>query len=85
MKPSDSRRPYGAFSDASQTTVSGDTSNFPREHLAARFADDPDEHKRWLIYNDPTAPADVVLKVSHAPNVNVRRSIAGHANLPPDG
>ena len=58
--------------------------NFPREHLASRFADDPDEHKRWLIYNDPTAPADVVLKLSHDPNVNVRRSIAGHPNLPPE-
>lgn len=58
--------------------------NFPREQLAARFADDPDEHKRWLIYNDPTAPADVVLQLSRDPNVNVRRSIAGHANLPPE-
>jgi hypothetical protein len=58
--------------------------NFPREQLAARFADDPDEHKRWLIYNDPTAAADVVLKLSRDPNVNVRRSIAGHPNLSPE-
>jgi len=56
--------------------------NFPRGQLAARFADDPDEHKRWLIYNDLTAAADVVLVLSHDPSVNVRRSIAGHPNLP---
>lgn len=56
--------------------------NFPRHHLAARFADDPDKHRRWLIYQDETAPAATVLALSHDPDVNVRRSIAGHPNLP---
>jgi hypothetical protein len=56
--------------------------NFPRDQLARRFTDDPDAHKRWLIYQDPNAPAEAVLRLSHDPDVGVRRSIATHRNLP---
>lgn len=56
--------------------------NFPHHELARRFAKDPDAHKRWLIYQDPDAPAETVLALSHDPDISVRRSIAAHPNLP---
>ncbi|MGW7059146.1 Mucin-2 [Streptomyces sp. NPDC054904] len=55
---------------------------FPREGLAARYADHPDGHHRRLALRDPAAPPALVERLSHDPEVWTRQAAARDPRLP---
>lgn len=55
---------------------------FPREGLAARYADHPDGNYRRLAIRDPAATPALVERLSHDPAVWTRQAAAGDPRLP---
>ncbi|MFE0455214.1 Mucin-2 [Streptomyces sp. NPDC058914] len=55
---------------------------FPREGLAARFADHPDGIYRQLAVRDPTAGPDLIERLSHDPDVWTRQAATRDPRLP---
>ncbi|MFF3334437.1 Mucin-2 [Streptomyces sp. NPDC002888] len=55
---------------------------FPREGLAARYADHPDGIYRQLAVRDPTAGPDLIERLSHDPDVWTRQAAARDPRLP---
>ncbi|WP_445270600.1 Mucin-2 [Streptomyces sp. DSM 41634] len=55
---------------------------FPREGLAARFADHPDGKYRMLAVRDPAAGPDLIERLSHDPHVWTRQAATCDARLP---
>ncbi|WP_448316021.1 Mucin-2 [Streptomyces sp. CO7] len=55
---------------------------FPREGLAARFADHPDGAHRRLAVRDPAATPELIERLSHDPDVRTRRAAVGDPRLP---
>ena len=56
--------------------------NFPREGLAARYADDPNPIYRHLVVRDPTADPALIERLSHDPDTWTRQSAARDPRLP---
>ncbi|MGW1819515.1 Mucin-2 [Streptomyces sp. NPDC002125] len=55
---------------------------FPREGLAARYADHPDGNYRRLAVRDPAATPALIERLSHDPTVWTRQAAAGDPRLP---
>ncbi|CAO0835527.1 Mucin-2 OS=Streptomyces microflavus OX=1919 GN=Smic_32860 PE=4 SV=1 [Streptomyces microflavus] len=55
---------------------------FPREGLAARYADHPDGNYRRLAVRDPAATPTLIERLSHDPTVWTRQAAAGDPRLP---
>ncbi|WP_203184583.1 Mucin-2 [Streptomyces pratensis] len=55
---------------------------FPREGLAARFADHPDGTYRQLAVRDPAAGPGLIDRLSHDPDTWTRQAAAVHPRLP---
>ncbi|MFC8827399.1 Mucin-2 [Streptomyces sp. NPDC057137] len=55
---------------------------FPREGLAARYADHPDGNYRRLAVRDPAATPVLIERLSHDPAVWTRQEAAGDPRLP---
>ncbi|MFD5987481.1 Mucin-2 [Streptomyces cyaneofuscatus] len=55
---------------------------FPREGLAARYADHPDGHYRRLAVRDPAASPTLIERLSHDPTVWTRQEAVGDPRLP---
>ncbi|MFI8159812.1 Mucin-2 [Streptomyces microflavus] len=55
---------------------------FPREGLAARYADHPDSNYRRLAVRDPAATPTLIERLSHDPTVWTRQAAAGDPRLP---
>ncbi|MFC7843313.1 Mucin-2 [Streptomyces sp. NPDC057382] len=55
---------------------------FPREGLAARYADHPDGNYRRLAVRDPAATPALIERLSHDPKVWTRQAAAGDPRLP---
>ncbi|WP_030545592.1 hypothetical protein [Streptomyces exfoliatus] len=55
---------------------------FPREGLAARYADHPDGHYRRLAVRDPAATPVLIERLSHDPAVWTRQAAARDPRLP---
>ncbi|MFE0337590.1 Mucin-2 [Streptomyces sp. NPDC058955] len=55
---------------------------FPREGLAARYADHPDGKYRRLAVRDPAATPALIERLSHDPVVWTRQAAAGDPRLP---
>ncbi|MGW0615713.1 hypothetical protein [Streptomyces sp. NPDC002788] len=55
---------------------------FPREGLAARYADNPDGNYRRLAVRDPAATPAQIERLSHDPEVWTRQAAAGDPRLP---
>jgi hypothetical protein len=55
---------------------------FPREGLAARYADHPDGNYRRLAVRDPAATPALIERLSHDPAVWTRQAAAGDPRLP---
>ncbi|MEU7028057.1 Mucin-2 [Streptomyces sp. NPDC046275] len=55
---------------------------FPREGLAARYADHPDGAHRRLAVRDPAATPALIERLSHDPAVWTRQAAAGDPRLP---
>ncbi|MFG2986460.1 hypothetical protein ACGFYQ_35315 [Streptomyces sp. NPDC048258] len=55
---------------------------FPREGLAARFADHPDGIYRQLAVRDPTAGPDLIERLNHDPDVWTRQAATRDPRLP---
>ncbi|MEV6332058.1 Mucin-2 [Streptomyces sp. NPDC051909] len=55
---------------------------FPREGLAARYADHPDGHYRRLVIRDPAATPALIERLSHDPPVWTRQAAAADPRLP---
>ncbi|MGR4877933.1 Mucin-2 [Streptomyces sp. LARHCF249] len=55
---------------------------FPREGLAARYADHPDGNYRRLAIRDPAATPALIERLSHDPTVWTRQAAAGDTRLP---
>ncbi|MEW2139475.1 Mucin-2 [Streptomyces sp. NPDC005409] len=55
---------------------------FPREGLAARYADHPDGNYRRLAVRDPAATPELIERLSHDPVVWTRQAAAGDPRLP---
>ncbi|GAA2426332.1 Mucin-2 [Streptomyces coeruleofuscus] len=55
---------------------------FPREGLAARYADHPDGNYRRLVVRDPAATPALIERLSHDPAVWTRQAAAGDPRLP---
>ncbi|WP_432068314.1 Mucin-2 [Streptomyces sp. C10-9-1] len=55
---------------------------FPREGLAARYADHPDGNHRRLVVRDPAATPALIERLSHDPAVWTRQAAAGDPRLP---
>ena len=55
---------------------------FPREGLAARFADHPDGIYRQLTVRDPAAGPDLIERLSHDPDVWTRQAATRDPRLP---
>ncbi|MET8214276.1 Mucin-2 [Streptomyces hirsutus] len=55
---------------------------FPREGLAARYADHPDGIYRQLAVRDPAAGPDLIERLSHDPDVWTRQAAARDPRLP---
>ncbi|MFI8910641.1 Mucin-2 [Streptomyces sp. NPDC053513] len=55
---------------------------FPREGLAARYADHPDGNYRRLAVRDPAATPELIERLSHDPAVWTRQAAAGDPRLP---
>ncbi|MGW2408488.1 Mucin-2 [Streptomyces sp. NPDC001739] len=55
---------------------------FPREGLAARYADHPKGIYRQLAVRDPAAGPDLIERLSHDPDVWTRQAAAGDPRLP---
>lgn len=55
---------------------------FPREGLAARYADHPDGNYRRLAVRDPAATPALIEQLSHDPAVWTRQAAAGDPRLP---
>ncbi|WP_370370252.1 hypothetical protein [Catenulispora sp. GP43] len=58
--------------------------DFPKHGLAARFADDPDPARRWLVSLDPVADPATLIRLLDDPDKHVRQSVVAHRNLPRD-
>ncbi|MEU0276340.1 Mucin-2 [Streptomyces sp. NPDC006307] len=56
--------------------------HFPREGLAARYADHPDGKYRRLAVRDPAATPALIERLSHDPEVWTRQAAAGDPRLP---
>ncbi|GGP97515.1 Mucin-2 [Streptomyces roseolilacinus] len=56
---------------------------FPREGLAARYANHPDGNYRRLAVRDPAATPGLIERLSHDPEVWTRQAAAGDPRLPP--
>lgn len=57
---------------------------FPREGLAARYANHPDGNHRRLALRDPAATPTLVERLSHDPAVRTRQAAVGDPRLPPN-
>ncbi|MFF3291622.1 Mucin-2 [Streptomyces sp. NPDC003023] len=55
---------------------------FPREGLAARYADHPDGNRRRLAVRDPAATPALIERLSHDPAVRTRQAAVGDPRLP---
>ncbi|MFD4031993.1 hypothetical protein ACFWVP_16060 [Streptomyces sp. NPDC058637] len=55
---------------------------FPRDGLAARFADHPDGNYRRLAVRDPAATPVLIERLSHDSAVRTRQAAAGDPRLP---
>ncbi|MFE9940063.1 hypothetical protein [Streptomyces hirsutus] len=55
---------------------------FPREGLAARYADHPDGIYRQLAVRDPAASPDLIERLSHDPDVRTRQEAVRDPRLP---
>ncbi|MFJ6574268.1 Mucin-2 [Streptomyces sp. NPDC091292] len=55
---------------------------FPREGLAARFADHPKGSYRQLAVRDPAAGPDLIERLSHDPELRTRQAAARDPRLP---
>ncbi|MEU8431477.1 Mucin-2 [Streptomyces sp. NPDC029216] len=55
---------------------------FPREGLAARYADHPDGNYRRLAVRDPAATPALIERLSHDPAVWTRQAAVGDPRLP---
>ncbi|MFD9302587.1 Mucin-2 [Streptomyces sp. NPDC060048] len=55
---------------------------FPREGLAARYADHPDGNYRRLAVRDPAATPTLIERLSHDPTVWTRQAAVGDPRLP---
>ncbi|WP_418960688.1 Mucin-2 [Streptomyces tritici] len=55
---------------------------FPREGLAARYADHPDGNFRRLAVRDPAATPALIERLSHDPVAGTRQAAAGDPRLP---
>ncbi|MFE1268051.1 Mucin-2 [Streptomyces sp. NPDC058758] len=55
---------------------------FPRQGLAARYADHPDGNYRRLAVRDPAATPELIERLSHDPAVWTRQAAAGDPRLP---
>ncbi|MFE3589533.1 Mucin-2, partial [Streptomyces niveus] len=55
---------------------------FPREGLAARYADHPDGNYRRLAVRDPAATPQLIERLSHDPTVWTRQAAAEDPRLP---
>ncbi|MEU0403166.1 Mucin-2 [Streptomyces sp. NPDC006197] len=55
---------------------------FPREGLAARYADHPDGNYRRLAVRDPAATPELIERLSHDPAAWTRQAAAGDPRLP---
>ncbi|MFF4922420.1 Mucin-2 [Kitasatospora sp. NPDC001261] len=55
---------------------------FPREGLAARYADHPDGNYRRLAVRDPAATPTLIERLSHDPAVWTRQAAVGDPRLP---
>ncbi|MFJ6940268.1 Mucin-2 [Streptomyces sp. NPDC101132] len=55
---------------------------FPREGLAARYADHPDGNHRRLAVRDPAATPELIERLSHDPAVWTRQAAAADPRLP---
>ncbi|MFI8106047.1 Mucin-2 [Streptomyces sp. NPDC086023] len=55
---------------------------FPREGLAARYADHPDGNRRRLAVRDPAATPELIERLSHDPAVWTRQAAAEDPRLP---
>ncbi|MFF9910830.1 Mucin-2 [Streptomyces sp. NPDC013457] len=55
---------------------------FPRDGLAARFADHPDGNYRRLAVRDPAATPALIERLSHDPAVWTRQAASGDPRLP---
>ncbi|MGW0909451.1 Mucin-2 [Streptomyces sp. NPDC002853] len=55
---------------------------FPREGLAARYANHPDGHYRRLAVRDPAATPALIEQLSHDPEVWTRQAAASDPRLP---
>ncbi|WP_329121331.1 Mucin-2 [Streptomyces sp. NBC_01353] len=55
---------------------------FPREGLAARYADHPDGIYRLLAVRDPAAAPELIERLSRDPDVKVRQEATGDPRLP---
>ncbi|MFI2738478.1 Mucin-2 [Streptomyces sp. NPDC018711] len=55
---------------------------FPREGLAARYADHPDGNYRRLAVRDPAATPELIERLSHDPAVWTRQAAVGDPRLP---
>ncbi|MGW7054505.1 Mucin-2 [Streptomyces sp. NPDC054888] len=56
---------------------------FPRQGLAARYADHPDGNYRRLAIRDPAATPALIERLSHDPTFRTRQAATGDPRLPP--
>ncbi|WP_031104611.1 hypothetical protein [Streptomyces sp. NRRL S-146] len=75
-------RVYARLSGTFSAWMAETHPRFPREGLAARYADHPDGNYRRLAVRDPAATPALIERLSHDPAVWTRQAAAGDPRLP---
>ncbi|MFF3019271.1 Mucin-2 [Streptomyces sp. NPDC057939] len=75
-------RVYGRLGGTFSAWMAETHPRFPREGLAARYADHPDGDHRRLALRDPAATPALVERLSHDPVLRTRQAAAGDPRLP---
>ncbi|MER5308403.1 Mucin-2 [Streptomyces sp. NPDC002773] len=75
-------RVFARFGGTFSAWIAETHPRFPREGLAARYADHPDGNYRRLAVRDPAATPALIERLSHDPAVWTRQAAAGDPRLP---